>query len=102
MIVHSIDAARQAKVFDRIVVSTDDRAIADAAIAAGAEVPFMRPAHLADDHTGITDVVAHAVDWLAASGESLDAICCLSATAPLMRPDDIRAGLHMLGEGDWQ
>src|SRR5438132_6292712 len=51
MIVYAIDAARRAGVFDHVVVSTDDDEIATIARQAGAELPFVRPAALADDHT---------------------------------------------------
>lgn len=92
MIAWSIRAARQAGCFERIVVTTDDPAIAELAMAEGAEVPFMRPAELADDYTGTVPVIAHAL------GELPEATlaCCLYATAPLVQPRYLREGLALL------
>ena len=61
MLAYSIQAALASHCFDRVVVSTDDDEIATLARACGAEVPFVRPAALADDHTGTTAVVKHAL-----------------------------------------
>lgn len=52
MIVRSIRTALESGLFEMVAVSTDDEDIADVARANGAEVPFMRPADLADDFTG--------------------------------------------------
>jgi N-acylneuraminate cytidylyltransferase len=96
MIAWSIDAALQSGCFDRVVVSTDDSEIADVARTAGAEVPFMRPAALSDDHTGTIPVVAHAVQWQADHGARPAEVCCLYATAPFVQPADLRRGLDLL------
>lgn len=101
MIAWSIEAARESSAFDRIIVSTDDQEIADVAQAWGAEAPFLRPADLSDDHTGTVEVIAHATDWAQKERWALDAVCCIYATAPFIRSDDIRNGLALLEEGDW-
>ena len=96
MIAWPIAAARASGCFDRIVVSTDDEEIANVAIAAGAEVPFLRPAALADDHTPTIPVVAHAIDQLRAAGDAIDLACCIYATAPFLQPASLREGLTLL------
>jgi N-acylneuraminate cytidylyltransferase len=96
MIAWSIEGAEASGCFDQIIVSTDDAEIADVARQWGAEVPFMRPAELADDFTGTTSVVAHSVQWHQDHGQELTAVCCLYATAPLVEPADIRQGLELL------
>ena len=96
MIAWSIEAAQASGCFDQIIVSTDDEEIADVAQQWGAEVPFMRPAHLADDLAGTTPVVTHAVNWHQAHGSELTAVCCLYATAPFVEPSDIRQGHEWL------
>lgn len=101
MIAWSILAARESGLFDRIVVSTDDAEIARIAEEHGASVPFLRPATLSDDHTGTIPVIAHAIEALAPSAGPFDAVCCLYATAPFVRAEDIRAGLELLQSGDW-
>lgn len=92
MIAWSIRVAQAAGCFARIVVSTDDEAIAEVARAEGAEVPFMRAAELADDHTGTSAVVADAARRL----PEHELVCCLYATAPLLAPEALRAGLARL------
>jgi N-acylneuraminate cytidylyltransferase len=98
MIAWSIEAALQSGCFDQIVVSTDDAEIAEVARQYGAQVPFMRPATLSDDHTGTMAVVAHAIDWFAAQGQMPEQVCCLYATAPFVSADDLRRGLAVLTE----
>lgn len=91
MIAWSVEAARQCGVVDRVVVSTDDIAVAAVATACGAEVPFMRPASLADDFTPTVPVIAHAIDALRSEGLTIDAVCCLYATAPFVTAADLAA-----------
>lgn len=101
MIAHAIVAASASEVFDRIIVSTDDDEIAAVARSWGAEVPFQRPAGLSDDYAGTTEVIAHATTWALEQGWPVDAVCCIYATAPFLRAEDLRAGLEMLKKGAW-
>jgi pseudaminic acid cytidylyltransferase len=96
MIAWSIDAAVKSGCFDQVVVSTDDTEIAEVARQYGAQVPFMRPQTLADDHTGTTAVVAHTIDWFTARGQMPEQVCCLYATAPFVSAADLRRGLSVL------
>jgi pseudaminic acid cytidylyltransferase len=96
MIAWSVQAAQNAGIFDRIVVSTDDVEIAAVAREYGADVPFMRPAELSDDHTGTTDVIAHAIEWHVAHGYDPQKICCIYATAPFLQVEDIQRGAEIL------
>lgn len=96
MIAWSIEAAQKSNCFGRTIVSTDDNEIADVARSYGAEVPFVRPESLSDDHTGTTSVICHAVKWLVAHGEKPENVCCLYATAPFVQPDDLQRGLEIL------
>jgi len=96
MIAWPIEAALASGCFDRVIVSTDDAEIADVARAHGAEVPFMRPPELSDDHTGTIPVVAHAVGWMAQQVGTVDFACCLYATAPFIQAQDLRQGLDVL------
>lgn len=96
MIAWSIQAAQASACFDRIIVSTDDDEIAQVAKAYVAEVPFVRPAELSDDHTGTIPVVAHAIEWQNAHGPSATEVCCIYATAPFVLPGDIAHGYQIL------
>lgn len=95
IIAWSIEAALQSGCFDRVVVSTDDEQIAAAARACGAEAPFLRPAALADDHAGTLAVMRHAVETLAVDRQA-GRVCCIYATAPFLRAEDLRRGLETL------
>lgn len=96
MIAWSIQAARDSGLFDHILVSTDDREIADIAQAFGAEVPFLRPSSLADDVTPTVPVIAHAVNACAEIGWVAEYVCCLYPCAPLIQAEDLVAGLELL------
>ena len=101
MIAWSIEAAKKSQLFDHILVSTDDQEIAEVAKTFGAEVPFMRPAKLADDYAGTIEVIGHAVAWMQAQLWPLDAVCCIYATAALLQPEDLKRGWETLDSGDW-
>jgi len=92
MIAWSIAAALQSGCFDQVMVSTDDDEIADVARQHGATVPFIRPAALADDHTGTTPVIRHAIEWQQAQGHMPDQVCCIYATAPFVSGEYLRRG----------
>jgi pseudaminic acid cytidylyltransferase len=96
MIAWSIEAAQRTGLFDRIVVSTDDKEIGSVAKEYGAEVPFMRPAELSDDYTGTSPVIAHAIEWHLAHDFEPTEICCIYATAPFLQSEDIKLGLKVL------
>src|SRR5690606_7066529 len=96
MIAWSIETALQSGCFDRVIVSTDDAEIAEVARQWGAEVTFMRPAELADDYTGTTPVIRHSIEWFNARGIYVNEVCCLYATAPFVRTEDIQQGLAVL------
>lgn len=101
MIAWSIQTARRSGLFERIIVSTDSAEIAEVARSHGAETPFERPAAIADDHSGTLEVVAHAARWAESENLAADTICCIYATAPLLSPEDLSAGLAALDAGGW-
>ena len=98
MIAWSIEAALQSACFDQVIVFTDDDEIATVARQHGAQVPFIRPAELSDDHTGTIPVIRHAIEWYQAQGKTPVQVCCLYATAPFVSVDDLRHGLAVLTE----
>ena len=96
ILAHSILAAKNSGLFDKVMVSTDDQEIAEVAQKWGAEIPFLRPAHMADDHTVTIDVIQHAVQWLQENGHPYDYACCIYATAPFLRMEDLIKGYELL------
>lgn len=96
MIAYAIGAARASGLFDHVVVSTDDAEIAAIAAAEGAELPFTRPADLADDHTPTVPVIAHAIGACRALGWDVQQVCCIYPGVPLIRAEDIAEALRLL------
>lgn len=96
IIAYSIEAAIASKLFDKIMVSTDDEEIATIAESYGAEIPFMRPKSLSDDHTGSNDVLKHAINWLQENGCPPEYVCCIYATAPFIHVSYLKKGFDKL------
>lgn len=96
MIGYSIEAALKSGCFDRVIVSTDDQEIAQVAKTFGAEVPFMRPNELANDHAGTLPVIKHAIEWFEQHESKLNEVCCLYATAPFVQADSIKQAYKQL------
>jgi pseudaminic acid cytidylyltransferase len=96
MISWSIKSAIDSKCFDWVIVSTDDDEIAEISKFYGASVPFMRPMELSDDFVGTSDVVAHSVNWISNNIGQVTYACCIYATAPFLRPDDLRLGFEIM------
>ena len=98
IIAYSIEAAMASGCFAKVVVSTDDDAIAEVALSLGAEVPFRRPPEISNDHASSGVVMSHAVGWFAERGETFEYVCMLYATAPFVGPDRLAEALGMLRE----
>jgi len=96
LIAYSIQVALESKLFDKIVVTTDDEEIATIAKKYGAKVPFLRPKELSDDFTGTNDVVKHALEWLKSKREVFDFACTIYATAPLLESKYLIEGYNAL------
>jgi len=90
LIVWTIEAALRSSLLSAVVVSTDDPEIADVARQAGAQVPFLRPAELAQDQTPGLDPVLHALDRL----PQYDSVLLLQPTSPLRTAEDIDGCLN--------
>lgn len=97
LVAHAVLAALQVPELERVIVSTDDDQIAEAAREAGAEVPFMRPAELATDESPEWLSWQHAVRSLEAEGAArISAMVSVPATAPLRLPEDVSACVREL------
>ncbi|MBE2984078.1 pseudaminic acid cytidylyltransferase [Campylobacter sp. RM9344] len=96
LIAYSIEAAINSGVFDEIIVSTDDEAIAKVAREFGAKTPFMREPKLSDDYATTSAVIKDACMKM---GEEFKCICCLYATAPLLTGEILKqAHTKFIGE----
>ena len=96
IIAWSIELAIASKCFDKIIVSTDDKEIADLAKSYGVDVPFMRPKKISDDYTGTIPVISHAIKWQIKHYQKPLYVCCIYATAPFIKLSDLKNGLKIL------
>lgn len=85
LIKYSIDCARESKYIDRTIISTDSLEIKRTAESCGGDVPFLRPAELAQDTSKTIDCLVHAVNWLKERGEEYDYLILLQNTVPLRK-----------------
>ncbi|WP_075167656.1 cytidylyltransferase domain-containing protein [Acinetobacter indicus] len=93
LIAWSIEVAKACKYVDRVIVSTDDEEIKRISEQYGAEVPFLRPEYLSNDHASSFDVIKHAIDFLTLS-RSNELIVLLQPTSPLRLASEIDAALE--------
>ena len=100
LIVHSIEQALACPEIDAVYVSTDDEAIAAVARAAGATVPYLRPAELAGDCAPKLPVIEHLVRFLERQGQAVVRVVDLQPTSPLRDAADISAALRAHPEAD--
>jgi len=99
LIAWCLETAKACGSIDRVVVSTDDKNIADVAKKYGAEVPFMRPVELATDTTSTIDVIIHAVNWFEKYENYQPAyILLLQPTSPLRTAEDIEGAIQTLND----
>jgi CMP-N,N'-diacetyllegionaminic acid synthase len=93
---YTVRAAEASGALDRVILSTDSDDIAAVGHRLGVEVPFVRPAELAQDETPTVDVLEHAVEALEREGWSPMMIVLLQPTAPLRRPRHIVDAVALL------
>lgn len=96
IIAYSIEAALKSNIFDEVMVSTDDKEIAEIAIQYGAKVPFLRSNKNSNDHAVLADVIEEAIEVYAKGNKEFDSICCLLPTAPFVLPKKIKEAYNSL------
>lgn len=90
LLAYSIDAAKEAKLFDVVHVSTDSEEYAGIAEEYGAEVPFLRNPVTASDTAGTWDIVRYVLKEYKARNELFDVVTVLQPTSPLRTSQDIQ------------
>ena len=98
LIYYAVRAARESGLVDRLILTTDSAEIADVGKSLGIEMPFIRPANLAQDDTPMFPVIDHAVQFVESQGWQPDIILLLQPTAPLRQPEHIQAAVKILTE----
>lgn len=96
ILAYSIEAALKSGMFDRVMVSTDDKEIAETAKAHGGEVPFFRSEKTAGDYATTNDVLLEVLDEYEKRGEHFDLGCCIYPTAPFVTAQRLREAAELL------
>ncbi len=96
LICYSIEAAKKAKIFDKIIISTESIKIKKIAEMNGAEIPFLRPNILANDRSHFNEAVIYTINRLKKNNEKIKNVCCIYPTSPLINPRDIIRGFGIL------
>ncbi|MCF8143221.1 MAG: NTP transferase domain-containing protein [Deltaproteobacteria bacterium] len=98
---HAIEKCRRSRYIKRVIVSTDDEEIADAARRAGAETPYLRPRELSSDRATLKDVLRFALYWLEVQEHYFhDFLFMVSATHPLCPAEEMDRALERLFQSD--
>lgn len=90
MLAYAVEAAVNSKVFDEVMVSTDDVEIAEIAKQFGAKVPFMRSEKTANDFATTADVLDEVVSEYKKRGKTFDELCCIYPCVPFLTADVIK------------
>jgi len=98
IIAYSIETAIDSKLFDEVMVSTDDHTIAEIARQYGAEVPFMRSMENSDDYATTADVLIEVISHYKTAGKKFEFGCCLYPTAPFVNSKKLRDSFKVLCE----
>ncbi len=98
LISYTIQAAIDSKIFEKVIVSTDSKEIADIAAFYGAEVPFLRPKAISGDLTSSDDVILHALSYMQQQGSQYNEVCKLQATSPLRNSEHLREAYSLFHE----
>ncbi len=99
LIAHSIRAAQKSKYLSDCIVSTNSKAFAEVARRFGGKVPFLRPAHLAQDKTPTMPVVKHALlEYEKMTGRHYDYVVLLQPTTPLRLAKDIDRAIELMSQ----
>lgn len=98
IIQYSVEAAIDSGVFDEVMVSTDDKDIAEISRSLGAKVPFMRSSLTSNDFATTTDVLVEVLTEYKKINQVFDYACCLYPTAPFITPDRLKESMKKLIE----
>lgn len=101
LIAYTIEAALEADVFDKVIVTTDDQEIADVSTAYGAYVPFLRPADLATDTANVMHGISYTMDRLYDGWRNVTALAIMFPTSPFRKISMISELMGLILDGDY-
>lgn len=99
IIAYSIEAALSSKLFNEVMVSTDDPQIAEVAVRYGAKVPFMRSHKSANDFATLADVINEITEEYKKINRFFDFACCILPTCPLLTKEHLQEAFTVFVEG---
>ncbi len=99
IIAYSIEAALKSGLFEEIMVSTDDEAIAEIAKKCGAKVPFARSNENANDYATTVDVLVEVLNNYKALNQTFETACCIYPTAPFVSVEILQKSFQLLQNG---
>jgi len=100
IIAYSIEAAIKSQLFEEVMVSTDDKEIAEIALRYGATVPFLRSKENANDYSTTFDVIEEVLESYQKKMQSFEQACCLYPCAPFVRADILKEAYEKLERFD--
>lgn len=100
MLAWSIELAKSAKIFNKVVVSSDDESILAIAKEHGCDICVKRPVEISDDTTPTAPVISHAISMLGELDLSFQKVCCLYPCAPFTTSKDITDALDLMNQKD--
>ena len=101
IIAYSIECAIQSRLFDKVIVSTDDSEIAEISQNYGAEVPFLRSEKNADDHATTVDVIKEVLLRLNEFGNQYENCCCIYPTAPFVSVSRLNEAFELMNRNNY-
>ena len=101
IIAYSIENAKKTRLFDEIMVSTDDPEIVKIAEQYGAKIPFLRTDKTANDYATLADVLEEVIHMYSDRGQQFDNMCCMLATCPLLEPETVLDAFNLLVQTDF-
>ena len=100
LIAYTIESTLSSKLFDDVIVSTDDKEIAEISESYGAKVPFIRPSELAQDDATSDQAILHAVLEMQKLGSEYDVVVLRDCTVPFIDINDMKNMLDLFRESD--
>lgn len=102
IIAYSIETALKSKIFDQVIVSTDDQEIAEIARQYGAEVPFLRSQKNSDDFATTADVIEETLNNKLIRIKNYEYCCCIYPTAPFINSQDLTLSHKLLSTEEFE
>tara|TARA_B100001093_G_C26823217_1_gene1012841 strand:- start:989 stop:1678 length:690 start_codon:yes stop_codon:yes gene_type:complete len=97
----TIQAIIKSNIFDKIILSSDDKEIIKIAKKLGVEAPFIRPKNISDDKSTTNQVMQHASTWLNNNNYIIENICCVYPTSPMLNPEDLIKANKEIKKNKW-